>query len=190
VLVVDRLTGGPRRGTDTAQVSGSYLLAAQTTPTRNAARVSYDRAAVHAVLDQALVCHVGFVVDGEPVVLPQLHARVDYQLYMHGSTGARALHAARVYVTVTLTDGLVPARSASPSINYRSVVAHGTAHLVDDDVQASAVGTRSVARMWCCAAQARKGGRRRRRRCDRRGSCRGRLAGSAAGRGRAVARRA
>jgi nitroimidazol reductase NimA-like FMN-containing flavoprotein (pyridoxamine 5'-phosphate oxidase superfamily) len=131
-------------------VSDSYLPAAQTTPTRNPARVSYDRAAVHAVLDEALICHVGFVQDGEPVVLPQLHARVGDRLYLHGSTGARALQAARgeglqVCVTVTLTDGLVLARSAfHHSINYRSVVAHGTAHLVDDDVEKHAALTALV----------------------------------------------
>ncbi len=53
--------------------------------------MTYERPAVHAVLDEALICHVGFVVDGEPVVLPQLHARVGDRLYLHGSTGARAL---------------------------------------------------------------------------------------------------
>lgn len=131
-------------------MSDPYLPAPQTTPTRNAARVSYDRAAVHAVLDEALVCHVGFVVDGEPVVLPQLHARVGDRLYLHGSTGARALHAARgaglqVCVTVTLSDGLVLARSAfHHSINYRSVVAHGTAYLVDDDAEKHAALTALV----------------------------------------------
>ncbi len=73
----------------------SYAPTLRTAPTRNAERVSYDRAAVHAVLDEALVCHAGFVVDGEPVVLPQLHARVGDVLYLHGSTGARALQVAR-----------------------------------------------------------------------------------------------
>ena len=78
-----------------------------TRPTRKADRVSYDRATVHAVLDEAIVCHVGFVVDGRPVVLPQLDARVGEMLYLHGSTGARALRTARdgglgVCVTVTL----------------------------------------------------------------------------------------
>jgi nitroimidazol reductase NimA-like FMN-containing flavoprotein (pyridoxamine 5'-phosphate oxidase superfamily) len=122
-------------------VPDTYAQTPQTQPTRNTARVSYDRAAVHAVLDEALVCHVGFVVDGEPVVLPQMHARVGDRLYLHGSTGARALHAARtsglpVCVTVALTDGLVLARSAfHHSINYRSMVAHGTARLVDDDAE-------------------------------------------------------
>jgi uncharacterized protein len=118
---------------------GSYPVTAQTTPTRLRERASYDRAAVHAVLDEAVLCHVGFVVDGAPVVLPQLHARIDDQLYLHGSTGARALRAARqdglaVCVTVTLIDGLVLARSAfHHSINYRSVVIHGVAREVTDE---------------------------------------------------------
>lgn len=118
---------------------GSYQPTAQTAPTRHKERVSYDRAAVHAVLDEAVLCHVGFVVDGRPVVLPQLHARVDDQLYLHGSSGARALRAAGdgglpVCVTVTLIDGLVLARSAfNHSINYRSVVIHGSAIEVSDE---------------------------------------------------------
>lgn len=118
---------------------GSYQVMAQTTPTRHKDRVSYDRLAAHAVLDEAVVCHVGFVIDGQPVVLPQLHARVGDQLYLHGSSGARALRAARngglaVCVTVTLVDGLVLARSAfHHSINYRSVVIHGTAEEVTDE---------------------------------------------------------
>jgi len=117
----------------------------RTTPTRSRERVGYDRAAVHAVLDEATVCHVGFVVDGEPVVLPQLHVRVGDRLYLHGSTGARALRMAGgpglpVCVTVTLVDGLVLARSAfHHSINYRSVVAHGVASVVEDETEKSAV---------------------------------------------------
>ena len=119
-----------------------YAPTARTTPSRAAERVRYDREAVHRVLDEALVCHVGFLVPGEagpePVVLPQLHARVGDRLYLHGSTGARALRAARgdglpVCVTVTLVDGLVLARSAfHHSLNYRSVVAHGLAQEVRD----------------------------------------------------------
>lgn len=116
-----------------------YPITKQTTPTRRVDRVSYDRAVAHAVLDEALVCHVGFVIDGQPVVLPQLHARVGEQLYLHGSSGARALRAAgsgglSVCVTVTLVDGIVLARSAfNHSINYRSVVIHGIAKEVTDE---------------------------------------------------------
>ena len=123
----------------------SYPPTARTTPTRHAERVGYDRDLVHAVLDEALLAHVGFVVDGRPVVLPQLHARVGDVLYLHGSTGARAMLAARnggldVCVTVTLVDGLVLARSAfHHSINYRSVVVHGTATPVADPDEKAAV---------------------------------------------------
>ena len=115
-----------------------YPQTARTSPTRQAQRVSYDRERVHAVLDEAVVCHVGFVAGGRAVVLPHLHVRVGEVLYLHGSTGARAMHAARgdglpVCVTVTLLDGLVLARSAfHHSVNYRSVVVHGTASVVQD----------------------------------------------------------
>ena len=115
-----------------------YPQTPRTSPARNAQRVSYDQETVHAVLDEAVVCHVGFVVEGRPVVLPHLHARLEEVLYLHGSTGARAMHAARgdgleVCVTVTLLDSLVLARSAfHHSVNYRSVVVHGTAAVVED----------------------------------------------------------
>lgn len=116
----------------------NYAATDRTVPTRAMQRVTYDQALVHAVLDEAVLCHVGFVVDGEPVVLPQLHARVGELLYLHGSTGARALRTAAVdglavCVSVTLLDGLVLARSAfHHSCNYRSVVVHGRAHVVAD----------------------------------------------------------
>jgi nitroimidazol reductase NimA-like FMN-containing flavoprotein (pyridoxamine 5'-phosphate oxidase superfamily) len=121
-----------------------YPRTPRTSPTRDAERVSYDQETVHAVLDEALVCHVGFVVEGRPVVLPHLHVRIGEVLYLHGSTGARAMRAARgvglqVCVTVTLVDGLVLARSAfNHSVNYRSVVVHGTAAIVQDPQEKTA----------------------------------------------------
>jgi uncharacterized protein len=121
-----------------------YPPSPRTEPTRHRERVAYDRPTVHAVLDEAVVCHVGFVVDGRPVVLPQLHARVGDTLYLHGSSGARALVTARdggltVCVTVTLVDGLVLARSAfHHSVNYRSVVVHGSAAVVTDPEEETA----------------------------------------------------
>lgn len=110
----------------------------RTTPNRHLDRMSYDPAVVHAILDEAYLCHLGFVVDGEPRVLPTLHVRVGDTLYLHGSTGSRPLLAARrglpVCVAVTLLDGLVLARSQfHHSANYRSVVAHGTATPVESD---------------------------------------------------------
>ncbi|WP_435059011.1 pyridoxamine 5'-phosphate oxidase family protein [Streptomyces sp. bgisy060] len=120
----------------------TYAATERTVPTRSRDRASYDRTLVHSILDGAHVCHLGFVRDGAPVVLPTLYARVGERLYVHGSTGSRPLRAAGdgvaapglpVCLTVTHVDGLVLARSAfHHSINYRSVVVHGTAHQVTD----------------------------------------------------------
>jgi nitroimidazol reductase NimA-like FMN-containing flavoprotein (pyridoxamine 5'-phosphate oxidase superfamily) len=124
--------------TDTAE----YRATERTVPTRSADRASYDRELVHSILDEAYVCHLGFVRDGAPVVLPTLYARVGNRLYVHGSTGSRPLRGAAadpglaVCLTVTHVDGLVLARSAfHHSINYRSVVVHGTARQVTDPAE-------------------------------------------------------
>ncbi|MFJ9538898.1 pyridoxamine 5'-phosphate oxidase family protein [Streptomyces sp. NPDC101225] len=118
----------------------AYTPTDRTVPTRSAERASYDRELVHAILDEAYVCHLGFVRDGRPVVLPTLFARVGERLYVHGSTGSRPLRMTggqdpglAVCLTVTHVDALILARSAfHHSINYRSVVVHGTAHDVTD----------------------------------------------------------
>jgi nitroimidazol reductase NimA-like FMN-containing flavoprotein (pyridoxamine 5'-phosphate oxidase superfamily) len=118
----------------------AYAAGPRTTPTRKPDRAVHDPEAVHAVLDSATICHVGMVVDGEPVVLPSIHARIGRTLYLHGSTGARLVRMAAaapdglpVCVTVTLLDGLVLARSQmNHSMNYRSVVVRGRAELVTD----------------------------------------------------------
>ena len=104
---------------------------------REPQRGVYDRETIEAILDEALVCHLGFAVDGQPYVIPTLHARVGDRLYVHGSAASRMLrHAAsdvRICVTVTLLDGLVLARSVfNHSIDYRSVVVLGTPTLVED----------------------------------------------------------
>jgi nitroimidazol reductase NimA-like FMN-containing flavoprotein (pyridoxamine 5'-phosphate oxidase superfamily) len=104
---------------------------------REPQRGVYDRETIDAILDEALVCHLGFAVDGQPYVIPTLHARVGDRLYVHGSAASRMLrHAAsdvRICVTVTLLDGLVLARSVfNHSIDYRSVVVLGTPTLVED----------------------------------------------------------
>ncbi|NBE82038.1 bifunctional pyridoxamine 5'-phosphate oxidase family protein/GNAT family N-acetyltransferase [Micromonospora rubida] len=127
-----------------------YPPTPRTTATRTPDRMSYDRAAAHAVLDEAYHCVLGFTVDGGPRLLPTLHVRIDDTLYLHGSTGSRPLLAARgdglpVCVAVTLLDGLVYARSQfHHSANYRSVVAHGTAHLVTDAREKAAAMTALV----------------------------------------------
>ncbi|SCG70908.1 bifunctional pyridoxamine 5'-phosphate oxidase family protein/GNAT family N-acetyltransferase [Micromonospora coxensis] len=119
-----------------------YAPTARTTASRSRDRMSYDRAAAHAVLDEAYHCVLGFTVDGEPRLLPTLHVRIGDTLYLHGSTGSRPLLAARgdaglrICVTVTLLDGLVYGRSQfHHSANYRSVVAHGVARLVGDEAE-------------------------------------------------------
>lgn len=95
-------------------------------------RAAYDRATIDAILDAGLVAHLGFVVDGQPYVIPTLHARVGDDVLVHGSPASRAMRAlaegAPVCLTVTLTDGLVLARSVfHHSVNYRSVVLIGRA---------------------------------------------------------------
>jgi hypothetical protein len=101
-------------------------------------RASYDRHVVHAILDAGLVCHLGFVEAGRPIVIPTAYARVGELVYLHGSNRSRTLGAlaggAEVCLTVTLLDGLVLARSAfHHSINYRSVVVFGRARPVEGD---------------------------------------------------------
>lgn len=100
-------------------------------------RGHFDRETINAILDEAFICHVGFVVDGQPYVIPTGYARVENDLYIHGSAASRMLRrladGVEVCVTVTLLDGLVLARSAfHHSMNYRSVVVLGKAVLVDD----------------------------------------------------------
>ncbi|MDH6125088.1 pyridoxamine 5'-phosphate oxidase family protein [Kitasatospora sp. GP82] len=117
----------------------AYTRNTRTTPTRYRDRATWEREAIHAILDSAYVCHLGFVADGAPVVLPTIYARVGDRLYVHGSTGSRPIRGAAaeeglpVCVTVTLVDGLVLTKSAfNHSVNFRSVVAHGIAQQVTD----------------------------------------------------------
>lgn len=99
-------------------------------------RGSYERQTVYDILDEGFVCHVGFVSDGQPFVIPTAYGRAGDQLFIHGARGSRMLKAlsagAEVCVTVTLVDGLVLARSAfHHSVNYRSVVVFGRARVVE-----------------------------------------------------------
>ena len=109
---------------------------ARTTVGRHAERARADRADLYAVLDAGLICHLGVVIDGSPVVLPTAYGRDGDTLYVHGSSANRSMRAAagqQVCVTVTHLDGLVCARSVfSHSVNYRSAVVFGTARLVTD----------------------------------------------------------
>jgi nitroimidazol reductase NimA-like FMN-containing flavoprotein (pyridoxamine 5'-phosphate oxidase superfamily) len=113
---------------------------ARTRVKRLSKRAAYDRDVVYSILDTALVCHVGFAIDGQPYVIPTLHVRIGDRLHIHGSAASRMLGAAAegtpIAVTVTHIDGLVLARSAfHHSVNYRSVVILGAATLVTDPAE-------------------------------------------------------
>jgi uncharacterized protein len=118
----------------------SYQQTPRTTLKRLAKRGTYDKATVHAILDEAFICHVGCVIDGSPVVLPTLYGRAGETLYLHGAGSNRMLNAiansATVSVAVTLVDALVMARSAfHHSMNFRSVVLFGTGRAVTDPAE-------------------------------------------------------
>jgi nitroimidazol reductase NimA-like FMN-containing flavoprotein (pyridoxamine 5'-phosphate oxidase superfamily) len=117
-------------------VTESFTPTERTRVVREPHRGAYDRETIYKILDEGFVCHVGFATDGQPFVIPTLYARVGDAIYFHGSAASRMLRGAAngvaVCVTVTLTDGLVLARSVfNHSMNYRSVVALGRATLVD-----------------------------------------------------------
>jgi len=104
---------------------------------RRSQRGNYNRETVHAILDEARVCHVGFSVDEQPYVIPTIHVRMGDALYLHGSAANRMMTTlaagGRACVTVTLIDGLVLARSAfHHSMEYRSAIVFGTARAVTD----------------------------------------------------------
>ncbi len=107
---------------------------------REAERGVYDRETAYRIVDEGFLCHVGFVADGQPFVIPTSYGRKDDRLYIHGSAASRMLRQMKegvpVCVTVTLLDGLVLARSIfNHSMNYRSVVILGKATPVDDPLE-------------------------------------------------------
>lgn len=107
---------------------------------REPQRAAYDRETVYRILDEGFICHVGFVVDGQPFVIPTSYGRSGDKLYIHGSAASRMLRnldqGIAVCITVTLLDGLVLARSIfNHSMNYRSVVILGTASVVKDPAE-------------------------------------------------------
>ena len=121
---------------ETSGPAGTFPITPRTA-IRRTDRASYDRALVHAVLDESLVCHVGFALGGAPFVIPMLHGRIGDTLYLHGLPASRIVQHLRggpdVAVEATLLDGLVMARSSfHHSLNYRSVVVLGRARLVRD----------------------------------------------------------
>jgi uncharacterized protein len=103
-------------------------------------RAAYDKATIAAILDEAFLCHVGLIADDVPIVIPMIYGRADGTLYLHGSPASRLLkqlpHEAAACVTVTLLEGLVLAKSAPKhSVNYRSVVALGSARTITDPAE-------------------------------------------------------
>ena len=130
-----------QQGTATLE-NPDFEKTARTTFKRLAYRGTYDQAVVHAILDEAFVCHVSFVADGKPFTIPTAYARRGDYLLLHGSAGNRMLRAlvggAEACVCVTLIDGLVLARSAfHHSVNYRSVILFGKAEEITDQHEKS-----------------------------------------------------
>jgi len=118
----------------------TFTITDRTRVVREANRAVYDRDAIYMILDEGFVCHVGFSVESQPFVIPTMYARIGDNLYFHGSAASRMLRGLSsglpVCITVTLTDGLVLARSVfNHSMNYRSVVALGQATLIDDPAE-------------------------------------------------------
>ena len=117
-------------------MSESFTPNERTRVVREPQRGVYDRESIYKILDEGMVCHVGFSADTQPFVIPTLYARIGDAIYFHGSAASRMLRGAsegaNVCLTVTLTDGIVLARSVfNHSMNYRSVVALGKATLID-----------------------------------------------------------
>lgn len=116
-------------------------------------RVKYDEAAVHAVLDAGFIAHIGYVIDGQPFVTPTAYWRTGNTVYWHGSAASRMLRSQEdglpVCVTVTHVDGLVMARSGfNHSLNYRSAMLFGTAHLINDPAEKTRELDRFIDRLY------------------------------------------
>jgi nitroimidazol reductase NimA-like FMN-containing flavoprotein (pyridoxamine 5'-phosphate oxidase superfamily) len=121
-------------------MSQPHIPTPRTRLVREADRAVYDREAAYRILDEGFLCHVGFVADGQPFVIPTSYGRKDDTLFIHGSAASRMLRQVKegvpVCITVTLLDGLVLARSIfNHSMNYRSVVVLGKATLIDDPAE-------------------------------------------------------
>ncbi|MEO1098965.1 MAG: pyridoxamine 5'-phosphate oxidase family protein [Bacteroidota bacterium] len=119
-------------------MSKNYLVDSRNKVKRVPERGHYDQATAYAILDDAFICHISFVVDGQPFIIPTLYGREGNKIYVHGATTSRLIkHLEKgfpVSMAVTHLDGIVLARSAfHHSANYRSVVIYGTARPVDDE---------------------------------------------------------
>ena len=122
----------------TAPDDGVYAANTRFMYTRSSDHSRYDAGPINSTIDEAVICHVGYVDDGAPIVVPAIHTRIDRMLYLHTSTDSRlgqlAIEGTRLCVTISLLDGLVLGRSqASHNVNYRSVVIRGDARLIADE---------------------------------------------------------
>src|ERR1043165_5619439 len=122
---------------ENAEVTEQFVRTARSTAKRKSDRASYDVDTVHGILDATFICHVGFVLDGQPFIIPTGYVRIGNVIYVHGSQSNRTfrhiLAGGNVCVSVTLVDGLVCARAMfNQGINYRSVVLFGKGTEVDD----------------------------------------------------------
>ncbi|MCB0060982.1 MAG: pyridoxamine 5'-phosphate oxidase family protein [Caldilineaceae bacterium] len=123
---------------------GEFVQTERNRVRRMPARGAYDRATIYPIVDAALICHVGIVDDGQPIVIPTLHARRDDEILLHGASTSRLLRyvatGAPVCITVSHVDGIVLARSVfHHSINYRSAVLFGQGRLITDEAEKVAV---------------------------------------------------
>jgi len=137
---------------DEGEAMTEYARMGRNTVRRHPERGAYDSATIDPLVDAALICHVGFVVEGQPFVIPTLHARDGDTILLHGAAGSRLLkHAATgapLCITITHLDGLVLARSVfNHSINYRSAVLFGSGHVVDDPAEKLAALLRFTERL-------------------------------------------
>ncbi|MDE2516282.1 MAG: pyridoxamine 5'-phosphate oxidase family protein [Rhodospirillales bacterium] len=133
-------------------MSASYPITPVNRLRRRHDRGRYDHASVHAILDAALVCHIAYVIDGQPHCIPTGFWREGTHLYWHGSSASRAIRqqdGQKICLTVTHLDALVMARSGfHHSVNYRSVMAFGTAHIVTDPAEKLVLMDRFVDRIY------------------------------------------
>jgi nitroimidazol reductase NimA-like FMN-containing flavoprotein (pyridoxamine 5'-phosphate oxidase superfamily) len=124
-------------------------------------RGHYDKKTIYSIIDEAMICHVGFVMNDTPYVIPTIHARIDDTLYLHGSVASQMLDSvtkSNICITMTIVDGIVLARSLfHHSMNYRSVVVLGKGNLVSDSKERllalKAVSDHLVEKRWDDARQ-------------------------------------
>jgi len=131
----------------------SFEISRRNRVVRRPARGKYDKATVYDILDSALVCHIAYVIDGQPYCTPTSFWREGDHLYWHGSSASRMLRTQAadipVCLTVTHTDAIVLARCGfNHSINYRSVMAYGKAHVIEDQAEKVAAMDRFIDRFF------------------------------------------